>query len=275
MSTNSTELFKYSCIKPARLIFSNVTAMSAPHNIPDAKPRFSGTFGVEEEDFKGIVAQMVSAIKAVTGSFSGNPADYYLPCLSGKQMGQRAIQKAELDARGKSADEAFKLKEKAEKRAATYAPYAGILSASSQFDIVLGRVNEEGLIKDITEEKFNRAQRANLPLFPNAPFGAGVTWKAVHERAGKELFYPGAFVAAAISIKGTLRKKVDDKDGCTAFLNNVLFVRHGEKPTGGGGASNDTVFGGTWSGYSNVDPTALAPTGNEAAPAPEAATTEW
>lgn len=245
MPTKSTELFKYSCIKPARLIFSNVTEMSAPANIPDAKKRFSGTFGIEEEDFKNIVAVMVQAIKAVTGSFSGNPSDYYLPCLSGKQMGQRAIQKAELDARGKSPDEAFKLKEKAEKRAATYAPYAGILSASSQFDVSLARL-EGGKIVDVW-----------------------TTGSAEHVRAqaGKELFYPGAFVAPAISIKGTLRKKVDDKDGCTAFLNNVLFVRHGEKLAGAGGAPNDQVFGGTWSGYSDVDPTALAPTGTpETAP---------
>lgn len=249
MSTK-VELFKYSCVKPAKLIFSNITEMSAPANIPDAKKRFSGTFGVEEEDFKALVAQMVEAIKGVTGSFSGNPADYYLPCLSGKQMGARAIQKAELDARGKNADEAFKMKEKAERRAATYAPYAGILSASSQFDVSLAKV-EAGHIKDVW-----------------------TTGMAEHVRlqAGKELFYPGAMVAPAISIKGTLRKKVDDKDGCTAFLNNVLFVRHGEKLAGGGGAPNDQVFGGTWSGYSDVDPTALAPTGE---PAKEEAKAEW
>jgi hypothetical protein len=72
------ETHRYTLIKPARLLFSSITAKSAPRNIQGAMPKFSGTFGIEKEDFDKIVAIMVQGIKEELGSFSGNPNDYYL-----------------------------------------------------------------------------------------------------------------------------------------------------------------------------------------------------
>lgn len=233
------ENIRYTLIKPARLLYSSVTQKSAPRGRGDIKPKYSGTFGLEAEDFNAIVQIMVDAIKSELGSFSGNPAEYYLAAMSGVTAGKRAIAKAELDAMGKAPDEAFKIKEKAEKRAALYAPFAGILTASSQFDVELARL-EGGKIIDIPAEEHARAQ------------------------AGKDLFYPGAYVVPAIAFKAFRRTTLDAKDGVTAYLQNCLFIRKGEKLAGAGGPDNNEVFG-SYAGYSDVDPTALAPTAGEVA----------
>lgn len=228
------ETTRYTLTKPARLLYSSVTAKSAPRNVQGAVPKFSGTFGVEEEDFNAIVAIMVNGLKAELGSFT-NPSDYYLACMSGVTAGKRAIQKAELDAQGKGADEAFKIMEKATKRAELYAPYAGIVTASSQYDVELAKL-EGGKIVDIPAEEHARAS------------------------AGKDLFYPGAYVVPALAFKAFRRKTLDAKDGVTAYLQNCLFVRKGERIAGAGGPGNNEVFGG-FAGYSDYDPTALAPDG--------------
>lgn len=227
------ETYRYTLIKPARLLYSSITEKSAPRNVMGATPKFSGTFGIEKEDFDAIVAIMVKAIKSELGSFSGNPNDYFLSCMSGATASKRAIQKAELDAQGKGSDEAFKIKEKAEKRAALYAPYAGILTASSQYDVELARL-EAGKIVDIPAEEHARAQ------------------------AGKDLFYPGAYVVPAVAFKAFRRKTLDAKDGVTAYLQNCLFIRKGERIAGAGGPGNNEVFG-SYAGYSDYDPTANAP----------------
>ena len=226
------ETYHYTLVKPARLLYSSVTTKSAPRNVQNAVAKFSGTFGIEKEDFDKIIELMVQAIKSETGNFT-SPNDYYLSCQSGKTAGKRAIMKAELDAQGKGADEGFKIKEKAEARAKLYEPYAGILTASSQYDVELARL-EGGKIIDIAAEEHARAQ------------------------AGKDFFYPGAYVVPAVAFKGFRRKTLDAKDGCTAYLQNVLFVRKGERLAGGGGPNNSDVFG-AYAGYSDYDPTANAP----------------
>jgi hypothetical protein len=233
------EITRFTLVKPARLLYSSITQKSAPKHVQGAQPKFSATFGIEDEDFKAIVEIMVNSIKSELGTFSGNPGDYYLAAMSGVTAGKRAIAKAELDAVGKSPDEAFKIKEKAEKRAELYKPFAGILTASSQFDIELARL-EAGKIIDIPAEEHARAQ------------------------AGKDLFYPGAFVVPALGFKPFRRKTLDAKDGVTAYLQNVLFIRKGEKLGSAGGPSNNEVFG-SYAGYSDIDPTALAPTADESA----------
>jgi hypothetical protein len=124
--------------------------------------------------------------------------------------------------------------EKAQKRAELYKDYAGILTASSQFDIALAKL-EAGKIVDIPAEEHARAQ------------------------AEKDLFYQGAYVVPALQFKVYRRKTLDAKDGVTGYLQNCLFVRKGERLAGGGAASNSQVFGG-YAGYSDYDPTANAPT---------------
>jgi hypothetical protein len=226
------ETERYTLIKPARLLYSSITAKSAPRNVANATPKFSGTFGLEKEDFDNVVGIMVRAIKAELGSFT-SPTDYYLACMGGETAGRRAIQKAELDAQGKGSDEAFKIMEKAQKRAELYKPYAGILTASSQYDVSLARL-EAGKVIDIPDEEHARAQ------------------------AGKDLFYPGAYVVPALAFKAFRRKTLDAKDGVTAYLQNCLFVRKGERIAGAGGPGNNEVFG-SYAGYSDYDPTAMAP----------------
>lgn len=243
------DTYRFVCAKPARLLYSSITAKSAPRGIANAVAKFSGTFGIEEEDFKAIIAVMIEAIKSETGGFT-SPADYYLACQSGATAGKRAMQKAELDAQGKSSDDAFRIREKAAARVKLYEPYAGILTASSQFDVELARL-EAGKVVDIAAEEHARAQ------------------------AGKDFFYPGAYVVPAVALKGFRRKTLDAKDGCTAYLQNVLYVRKGERLAGGSGPANNEVFG-AYAGYSDYDPLANAPSnedlaagsaGGEAAPA--------
>lgn len=229
------EKFRFVATKAARLLYSSITQKSAPRGVQGAVPKFSGTFGMEEVDFKLMVPLMVEAIKSECGAFSGNPEEYFLACMSGKMSAARTRAKAKLDAMGKGEDEAFKIMEKAEKRAAIAEQYAGVLTASSQFDVELARL-EAGKIIDIKEEHLIAA-------------------------AGKELFYPGAYVVPSVALQGFRRKSLDAKDGCTAFLQNVLFIRKGEKIDTGGGANNQEVFGG-FAGYSDFDPTALAPGGD-------------
>lgn len=237
------ETHRYTLVKPARLLYSSITTKSAPRVAAGtATPKFSGTFGIEDEDFNAIVKIMVDGIKAELGSFSGNPGDYYLACMSGATAAKRAIQKAEFDSQGKTSDEAFKIMEKAQKRAELYKPYAGILTASSQYDVELARL-EAGKIVDIPAEEHARAQ------------------------AGKDFFYPGAYVVPAVALKAFRRKTIDAKDGVTAYLQNCLFIRKGERIAGAGGPGNNEVFG-AYAGYSDYDPTANAPSSADMAEEP-------
>lgn len=228
------ETIRYTLVKPARLLFSSITEKSAPRGVVGAIPKFSAIFGIEEVDFKAIVGMMVQAITSEVGSFTV-PTDYYLACSSGKTAGKRALDTAEFNCAkpGISADEQFKIREKAQARATLYEPFAGILSASSQYDIELARL-EGGKIIDIGEEAHARAQ------------------------AGKDFFYPGANVVPAVAFKPFRRKTLEAKDGCTAYLQNCLFISKGVRIAGAGGPDNKEVFGG-YAGYSAEDPTALAP----------------
>jgi len=236
------EKIKFVCEEPATLLYSSITVASAPKGVMGAEPKFSGTFGVGKKDFDRMIPVMVQCIQSETGGFSGNPNDYYLACMSGATAAARVIQKAELDAqvhrgRGEN-DAAFKVMEKAEKRAAAYRNYAGILNAASKFEVELAKL-VNGAIADIIGE----APRA---------------------QAGKDMFYSGAIVVPSIALQGFRRKKLDDRDGVTAFLQNVLFLRKGPKlDLGGGQASNSEVFGG-FKNYSDYDPLANAPGGSDA-----------
>lgn len=231
------ETTRYTLLKPTRLLYSSIVEKSAPRNVPNAVAKFSATFGIETEDQAKIIEIMVAAITAETGGFT-SPADYFLACLSGKTAGKRALAKAELDCQQPSLNEdaKFKIREKAEARAKLYEPYAGILSASSQYDVELAKL-EGGKVVDIAAEAHARAQ------------------------AGKDLFYPGAYVVPMVAFKGFRRKTLDAKDGCTAYLQNVLFIRKGERIVGSG-PSNNEVFG-AYAGYSDHDPTANAPSNED------------
>lgn len=236
------EKIKFVCEDPAILLYSSVASKSAPRNVANATPKFSATVAITLKDWERIKPVMVQLITAETGSFSGNPADYYLAAMPGKMAAQRVRDKAALDAqaaraKGEGEDKAFSIIEKAEKRATEYEKHAAILQGSSQFDVELARL-ENGKIIDIKGE----AQIA---------------------QAGKDLFFSGAIVAPSISLQGFRRKTLDAKDGVTGFLQNMLFLRKGVKlDLGGGGPSNSEVFGG-FANYSDYDPLANAPGGGD------------
>ena len=236
------EKFPYLFNEPATLLYSSITQKSAPPGT-NAEPRYSATFGVGKVDFDNLLPIMVQAITSECGAFSGNPQEYYLACMSGKMAAGRVRQKAALDAQSAKnkgeADKAFKITEKAEKRATEYEKHAGILTAASKFEIELAYLMA-GKVIDI-----NTDDAAAMAL------------------AGKEKFFPGSKVVPKIAIQGFLRKKLDDKDGCTAFLQNCLFIAKGPRiDLGGGGPSNQEVYGG-FAGYSDYDPTAMAPDGDD------------
>ena len=230
------ETHRFTLTKPARLLYSSITSKSAPKGVQNATAKFSGTFGLEKEDLDLIIPIMVNAIKGELGSFS-TPDQYYLAASSGKTAAARAIAKGEFDAQGKSSDDAFKIMEKANARAKLYSEYAGILTASSQYDIELARL-EGGRIIDIAADEHARAQ------------------------AGKDYFYPGAYVVPAVAFKAFRRKNLEAKDGCTAYLQNCLFIRKGEKIGGLGGPANNEVFG-NFAGYTAEDPLANAPSSDD------------
>jgi hypothetical protein len=234
------EYHPYVLVKPARFLQGDVAKKSAPRGVDNAKETFYGVFGVEKEDFDALVKLQIAALTADYGPFT-SPDDYQLCCVSGKKAADRELKKAQLESRGKSAEDAAKIQEYAEARAELYRQYAGIFRAATQHSLPLAQL-KGGAIADIPDEEHARAS------------------------AGKELFYPGAFVVPNVSLKAYPRKKADDKDGVTAYLNNMLFVRKGERlSSGGGGASNNQVFGGFASTYSEVDPLALAPDATEEA----------
>lgn len=228
------ELYRYTLAKEARSLYMSIAEMSAPtlENGQKGELKFSGTWGISKEDLDAIIPIMVNAIKVETGGFT-TPPDYFLAAMSGKTAAKRVRDTAEFKAQGKSQDEAFKIREKAEKRAALYEQFAGILSASSKFEVSLARL-EGGKVIDIQDSAHARAQ------------------------AGKDYFYNGSWTVPALAFKAFRRKTLDAKDGCTAYLQNCLFIRNGEKIAGGGGPSNNDVFG-NFVGYSPVDPLAGAP----------------
>lgn len=230
------EKFRYVCQRPTRLIYASVTQKSAPvlENGQAAEAKFNGTFGLEEVDYKAIIGLEVDAIKSEMGEFSGKADDYYLACTSGKKAAARTLAAAEFKAK-KAAnkgdhDKAMKIKEKAEARAAIFSQYAGIMVASSKFDVECARL-ENGKIIDL-----------DLSTDQNRALAA------------KEWFYPGAYVVPSVALQGFERKKAEDRDGVTAFLQNCMFVGKGKK-MGGMAPANKEVFG----GYTDYDPTALAP----------------
>lgn len=232
------ETIRYTLQEPSLLLYSSVTEKSAPKDVANAVPKFSGTFGIGKLDFDAIVAIMVQAITNEVGPFTA-PTDYFLACQSGKTAAKRALQSAELKCAspGLSEDAKFKIREKAQARATLYEPYPGILSSSSQYDVELARL-DGGKIVDIAAEAHARAQ------------------------AGKDFFYPGATVVPSVAFKAFRRKSLDAKDGCTSYLQNCLFVRKTPRIAGAGGPANNEVFG-NYAGYSAEDPTALAPTADD------------
>jgi hypothetical protein len=225
-----TDKIKHVLVKPSRMIYANVTKMSAPKGVPNAVPKFSATFGLCQEDFDLLVPIMVEALKKETGGFT-KPDDYYLAALSSKRAIERTLAKAELDGQGKA--DAADIMKRAENRCKLYEPYVGILTASSKFSVALAKVEKGGIVDVGTGEH-------DLAL------------------AGEQMFYSGAWVVPALELQAYRKKSVDAKAGVTAFLQRCLFVKDGERI--GQSSSSASAFS-NFSQYSDVDPTAAAADG--------------
>lgn len=224
------EMHRYTLEKPSILLYSSIGVKSAPKSVQGATEKFSGTFGIEQIDLDACIPIMVNLIKSETGSF-GTPDEYYLAVMSSKTASKRIMKKAELDRYGKTSEEADKIMENAEKRSELYLKHAGILTASSNYAVEMAYLLN-GKVTDVN-------------------MGDAMAVK----KADEEYFYRGATVVPCVSFKPFRRKKVDDKDGCTAYLQNCLHIAKTPKIAGGGmKESNADVFG-SYAGYSSYDPT--------------------
>lgn len=252
---------RYTLKAPARLIYENLT--TARKAVESAKSKYSATFGIEDEDdAKAIFAIEAQIVTEHFGPFT-KPEDYILCCVSGERAAAKVLANAEIAARGKPAEDAAKIRERAKTRADLLRPFAGVLSASSRVafhDRFLERYTVE-----LTEAERSRADTMGFKLAvlqgrQMVPLDSHMAF-AEH----KDLFYRGAYVLASVNLVPYGRKTAEDKDCVTAYLGNVLWVKHGERLSAA--RTLDDEFGHYAGKLSDFDPTtgAAPPSGESLA----------
>lgn len=212
--------------QPGRALYANITEASKPKTVAEAKTKYSVTLGLEEKDAQALFALEAQAIREAFGTFTG-PDDYQLCVVSGAKAAAKAIAGAEITARGKPDDDRRKIMEAAEKRAELLKPYAGILQASSRVafhDRFLERYNT-----DLTQQERENADRMGFKLGVLAKPKFITLDTPLLFQEYKDKFYRGAFIGGSFSLKAWARKKADDKDGVTAYIKNLIFVKDGER----------------------------------------------
>jgi hypothetical protein len=205
-----------------------VTA-TRPRDEPSAKTKYNLKLGIEDgEDATALFKLAAEALTDKFGSFTG-PDDYQLSMSSGEKAAVRALQAAELAARGKSADEAFKIKERAEKRAEQFRPYKAILNASSR--VAFHDKFLERYMNDLEQKERESADKFGFKLGIVSPRGMTTLDTVLLFNEYKDKFYAGAYIGGSFNLSVWDRKKADDKDGVTAYIRNLVFVKDGEKLT--------------------------------------------
>lgn len=223
----TTKYESYTLQAPARAIYLNATEASKPRNVLEAKTKYSVTLGLEEADAKALFELQAKALKEAFGAFT-QPDDYMLACISGAKAAARAIQAAELSARGKPEEERFKLIDLANKRAELFKPYAGILTASS-------RISAHDRFLERYQNDLDSKERDRVDSGMGFKLAAIVDGKivaldnALAYSNYKERFYRGGFYGGSFSFKAWPRKTADGKDGVTAYLKTLVFVKDGER----------------------------------------------
>lgn len=227
MTAATTPMTAYTFTKKARLLACNVVEKSKPPGVTDGEEAYFARFGIDKADFDAICGIMKAEIVRITGEFES--ADTYtLCCKSPKKWYADAAKqlRRRQDLAGNAnalADAIARLDGQFEH----YKDFGGIVSAKSKFDIGRARLSPAGVIDvDIRNP-------------------AGL-------ETAKGLFYPGAYVAAKLQFRGFRGKKADDKDGVTAFLQNICYLHEGDR-LGGGNQPNAQVFDG-FKGMSDLNP---------------------
>jgi hypothetical protein len=224
MSTN--KYYDYVLRHPARAIYANLTEASKA--VETAKSKYSVTLGVEQEDAAALFEIEARAITEHFGPFTG-PDDYQLCVVSGEKAAQKALAGAEIAARGKPAEEAEKIKQRAQTRADLLRPFAGILTASSR--IAFHDRFLERYTTDLDQKEREMADRMGFKLGIVAqPKLITLDTQLVFQEY-KDKFYRGCYVGGSFNLSPWARKKADDKDGVSAYIRNIVWVKDGERLT--------------------------------------------
>jgi hypothetical protein len=221
---------QYRLEKPARALYINAVEASKPKNEPNAKSKYSVLLGLDEVDAKELFALAKKAIE--DGGFGpfNNSADYQLCIMSGKKAAEKALLQAQIEARGKSEEDAAKIKENAERRAELVKDYAGILSASSRVafhDRFLDRYTTE-----LDGKERERADTMGFGLSVLSNNGKVIALDNAHLFAEyKDKFYRGCYVGGLFTLTPWARKTADAKDGVSAYIHKtgLIFVKDGER----------------------------------------------
>jgi hypothetical protein len=223
---SATKYYDYVLRHPARALYANlVTATKADDN---AKTKYSVKLGLEAEDAQALFEMSARAVTEHFGPFTG-PDNYQLCCTSGVKAAERAILTAELKARGKPVEEAEKIKERAQAQADLLRPFAGILTASSRVafhDRFLDRYND-----DLDQKERENADRFGFKL---GVIGQGKVLPLDTQlsfQEYKDKFYRGCYVGGSFNLSPWARKKPEDKDGVSAYIRNIVWVKDGERLT--------------------------------------------
>jgi hypothetical protein len=220
------EYHAYTLAEPGRALYISATEASKPRTVAEAKTKYSITLGLEDRDAQALFALEADAIRKAFGTFTA-PDDYQLCVVSGAKAAAKAIATAEINARGKPEEERFKMVQAAEARAELLKPFAGILQASSR--VALHDRFLERYHTDLDQKERENADRMGFKLAVVAKPKFIILDTPLLFQEHKDKFYRGAYIGGSFSLNAWARKKADDKDGVTAYIKNLIFVKDGER----------------------------------------------
>jgi hypothetical protein len=219
--------YEYTLRQKARGLYVNLT--EATKATDTAPTKYSVMYGLHKEDADALFALEALAIKERYGTFT-KPDDYQLCVVSGAKAAEKALAAAALAARGKSEEDAFKIKERAQARADMVGEYAGILTASSRtafHDRFLDRY-----MMDLDEKDRASADKFGFRLAVLARPKPIILDTQLSFIEHKDKFYRGAWYGGTFKMSPWDRKTAEAKDGVSAYLGNQIFVEDGERFAG-------------------------------------------
>lgn len=261
--TTKAKYYRYTLKAPARALYSNLAESSTVKGEEAAKSKYSTMLGIEsDDDAKALFALAKQAAEEAgfcvddegkPKAFS--PSDFQLCVSSGTKAAEKILASAALKARGKSEEEAFKIKEAAEARAELVRPYKAVVNANSR--VAFHDRFTDRYMTDLDAKERERADKFGfkLAVIEN---GKIIGLDTAHLFATyKDKFYRGAYVGGSFNLSPWARKKADDKDGVTAYIEGAVFVKDGERISGGAPSVQDSYahYAGMATDYS---PTAAA-----------------
>ena len=257
--TTKAKYYRYTLKAPARALYANLSESSTVKGQEAAKSKYSVMLGIEsDDDAKALFALAKQATEEAGFATPGaafNAADYQLCVSSGTKAAEKVLAQANINARGKSEEEAFKIQESANTRAELLRPYKAVLTASSR--VAFHDRFTDRYMTDLDAKERERADKFGfkLAVIEN---GKIIGLDTAHLFATyKDKFYRGAYVGGSFNLSPWARKKADDKDGVTAYIEGAVFVKDGERISGGAPSVQDSYahYAGMATDYS---PTAAA-----------------